>query len=176
MIKGDKMAKKLRKTTIKTREELEQVLGEYAQQVLERDRLTVAMEREIAEIRQRYEQPIAACVDVGDGLFDDILAWASLHPDAFGDRKSLDLLHGRIGFRIGPPAVRQISGVKTEHSVELLMGTDWVRVKYELDKERILADMAAGHDDVPLREAGLQIVRTETFYADIKREDGKEVK
>lgn len=173
------MAKKTTKTTIRTREELESVMGEYAAQVLERDRLTVKMEQEIAAVRVRYENEIGMCVVIGDGLFDDIQAWATLHPDEFGARKSLDLLHGRIGFRTGTPAVRQVSGVKAEHSVELLCdsGRGWTRVKTEIDKERILADIAAGaasEDD--LRPFGLRIERSETFYTDIKREDGKEVK
>ena len=99
------MAKKTNKTTIRTREDLESVLGEYAAQVLERDRLTVAMETEIAAVRTRYEAGIAACCQCGDGLFEDIQSWAVLNPDAFGDARSLECLHGRIGFRACPPAV-----------------------------------------------------------------------
>ena len=169
-------SKKSKTTTIKSREELESVMGEYAVQVLERDRLLVQLEQNIAEIRAAYEQPLAACVEVGNGLFEDMQAWATLNPDAFKARKSLELLHGTLGFRSGTPAVRQVSGVKAEHSIELLMGSDWVRVKHELNKEQILADVANGRDEQDLRAFGLRVERAETFYTDIKREDGKEVK
>jgi phage host-nuclease inhibitor protein Gam len=168
------MAKKTKTaTTIKNREELEQVMGEYAAQVLERDRLTVCMEQEIAEIRSRYEQPLSACVQVGDGLFEDLCAWAALNPDAFAERRSLELLHGRIGFRAGLPAVRQLAGVKADHSVDLLLAAcpDWVRTKWEIDKEQILADISKGDaSEEALRPFGLRIERAETFFAEARRE------
>jgi phage host-nuclease inhibitor protein Gam len=173
------MAKKQKMTTIRSREELEQVLGEYAAQVLERDRLTVAMETEIAAVRQRYEAAVAACVAVGDGLFEDIQSWAMLNPDAFGDRRSLDMLHGTVGFRACPPSVRQVPGVKAEYTLELLADQrgEWTRVKTEVDKLRILADIANGSaTEADLRPFGLQVERKEIFFTEIKREDGKEVK
>ena len=173
------MAKKTNKTTIRTREELECVMGEYTAQVLERDRLTVAMETEIAAVRTRYEAPIAACVQCGDGLFEDMQSWATLNPDAFGERRSLDLLHGAVGFRACPPAVRQVPGVKAEYTLELLIRqhASWTRVKAEVDKQRILADLANGDaEEGHLKPFGLQVERKELFYAEIKREDGKEVR
>lgn len=172
------MAKKTKTTTIKTRDELESVMGEYAAQILERDRLTVAMEQEIAAIRSRYEEPVSACVQCGDGLFDDIASWAALHPGDFAARRSIELLHGRIGFRCNPPAVRQVSGVKQEHTVELLLAVcpSWIRVKQEIDKDRILSDLAAGNRaEADLAPVGLRIDRAETFFCEVKREDGKEV-
>jgi phage host-nuclease inhibitor protein Gam len=168
------MAKKNKATTIKSREELESVFGEYSAKVLERDRLTVEMEMKIAEIRSGYEAPIAACVEVGDGLFDDMQAWAALHPEEFAARRSIDLLHGRLGFRTGNPAVRQAPGVKAEHSLELLKASapQWTRTKSEIDKEQILCDLASGADvETALRPFGLRIDKAETFYCDIKREE-----
>jgi phage host-nuclease inhibitor protein Gam len=172
------MAKKTKTTTIKSRDQLESVMGEYAAQILERDRLTVSMEQEIASVRSRYEEPISACVQCGDGLFEDIASWAALHPEDFSARKSIDLLHGRVGYRCNPPAVRQVPGVKAEHSVELLLAVapSWVRVKQEIDKDRILSDLSAGaRPEADLAPFGLRIDRAETFYAEVKREDGKEV-
>lgn len=173
------MAKKTKTTTIRTREELESVMGEYAEQVLERDRLTLEMERQILTIRSQFEERIAACVEVGDGLFEDIQAWAVLNPDAFGAKKSLDLLHGTIGFRTGTPSVRQVPGVKADHSLNLISGAgrdDLIRVRHEINKDRILELFAAGGiDAAELRALGLAVEQTERFYTDVKREDGKEV-
>ncbi|HPS07310.1 MAG TPA: host-nuclease inhibitor Gam family protein [Kiritimatiellia bacterium] len=170
------MAKKTHTTTIKSREELEAVMGEYAAQVLERDRLTVEMEQRIAAIRAEYELPIAACVKYGDGLFEDMNAWAVLHPGEFGVKKSIDLLHGRIGFRTCSPAVKQVPGVKVDHSVELLLAgaANLVRTKFEIDKETILVGVNSGEiTEENLKPFGLRIERSETFYTDVKREDGK---
>jgi len=187
-----KMTIKRTATTIADRGELEQVMGEYAAQVLERDRLTVEMEQRIQEIRAGYEPRIAACVELGDGLFEDLEAWAALHPAEFGARKSIDLLHGTIGFRTSPPSVKQIKGVKCEHTLAALRtrGFMWlIRTKEELDKDAVLrayarpgTDTSPGMSDIPhplsdvdLKMVGLYVDKGETFYTEIKREDGKEV-
>ncbi len=82
-----KKAKTVTATTIKTRDDLENVFGEYAREVIELDRLTVQMELEIAAVRKKYEEPMTACKEVGDALFSDLNAYAALHPEAFGDRR-----------------------------------------------------------------------------------------
>jgi phage host-nuclease inhibitor protein Gam len=190
MAKAKKSIKRVA-TTIADRGELEQVLGEYAAQVLERDRLTVEMEQRIQEVRAGYEPQIAACCETGDGLFEDLHAWAALHPAEFGARKSLDLLHGTIGFRTCPPAVKQIKGVKVDHTLEALKarGFLWLlRTKEEVDKDAVLrsyvrpgTDTAPGATDIQhpltdtdLKLVGLYVEKGETFYTDIKREDEKQ--
>lgn len=175
------MAKIKRKmTTITDRAELEQVMGEYAAQVLERDRLTVAMEQQIQQIRAQYEPLIAACVDVGDGLFDDLHAWAALHPAEFGARKSIELLHGTIGLRNCPPSVKQIRGVKCEHTLVAIKASGWnylIRSKESLNKDEILARRTLDDDDpdkltdAQLKTIGVFVERGETFFADVKREN-----
>lgn len=171
------MAKKMKRvaTTIKNREDLENVMGEYAAQVLEKDRLTVQMEQEIAAVRARFEAPMAACVETGDGLFADLQAYATLHPEEFAARKSIELLHGVIGLRTSPPSVKQMNGVKAEHSLELLFAERmaWIRTKSEVDKERILADIASGNaKKEDLAKFGLRIDQPEIFYAEVRREEG----
>lgn len=177
------MAKKIKReaTTIKDRSELESVMGEYAAQVLERDRLTVEMEQKIQEIRAGYEPRIAACVECGDGLFEDLHAWAALHPAEFGARKSIELLHGTIGLRTCPPSVKQIKGVKVEHTLAAVKAHGWlflVRTKEEISKDEILARRALPEGDpnrltdADLKTVGLYVDKGETFYADVKREDG----
>jgi phage host-nuclease inhibitor protein Gam len=79
-----------------------------------------------------------------------------------------------IGFRTGTKSVKQIPGVKVDHSVELLKDgrPDWTRTKTEIDKERILADLAAGvEDENALHPFGLRIDQAETFWVEIRREN-----
>lgn len=176
------MAKKIKRaaTTIKDRSELEQVMGEYAAQILERDRLTVEMEQKLQAIRAEYEPLIAACVECGDGLFEDLHAWAALHPAEFGARKSIDLLHGTIGLRTCPPSVKQVKGVTVAHTVAAVKALGWlclIRTKEELNKDEVLARRALAEDDpkrltdADLKTVGIYIEKGETFYAEARREN-----
>ena len=167
--------KKETATTIADRDELEQVMGEYASEEIERQRLVLAMEAELNEVRQRYEEAIADRSATCAGLFEDIQAWAVLNPDAFRDRKSLALLHGTIGFRTSPPAVKQVPGVKAEHTVSRLVAqgfTDYYRTKTEIDKDAILADFSARKtDNAMLAAYGLRVEQKENFYAEVRHEE-----
>ena len=161
-------------TTIDGRDELEQVMGEYAAAYIERERMLLDMEAEINAVRQRYEAAIASHTETCDGLFEDIQAWAVLNPGAFKDKKSLALLHGTVGFRTSPPAVKQVKGVKSEHTLSRLhacgeMG--YVRVKQEVDKDAILAAFAEHRtDNDKLSVFGLVVEQVEKFYADVNHE------
>ena len=53
-------------------------------------------------------------------------------------KKSIDLLHGTLGFRTSPPSVKQIKGVTCAHTLDALRtrGFMWlIRTKEEIDKE-----------------------------------------
>lgn len=180
-----KKAKTVTATTIETRDDLENVFGEYAREVIELDRLTVQMELEIAAVRKKYEEPMAACKEVGDALFSDLNAYAALHPEAFGDRRSLDLLHGTLGFRTCPPRVLQVPGVKVDHTLAAIaaqgLAGELIRIKRELDKDAVLARVAQARDRGPeaaartaaeLAAVGLRVEQGELFYAEPKRENG----
>lgn len=171
-------------TTIKTREDLEGVFGEYAEQVIEIDRLTVEMEKRIAEIRELYEAPLAAAKETGEALVADLQAWAVLHPEAFAERKSIELLHGAIGFRTCPPKVLQVPGVKVQHTLAAARATAGmsalIRHREDLDKDAVLARVAEarrkGADALAAEEAalaavGLRVTQDEVFYAEPKREN-----
>ena len=128
--------KKTPRTTIKTRDDLEGVFGEYATLVIELDRLTAQMELEIAAVRKKYEDRLAARKEPAEALFADLQAYATLNPDVFGDKRSIELLHGTLGFRTCPPRVLQVPGVKVEHTlaaIDARMGGQWMRFLRDLD-------------------------------------------
>ena len=168
------MKKKQTTTTIKTRDELESVMGEYAAAYIECEKLKLEMEKELNAVRQRFEYAIAQHSEVCDGLFEDIQAWAVLNPGEFTGKKSIDTLHGTIGFRTSPPAVKQVPGVKVEHTIGKLLADRmicWIRTKDELDKDAILADYSAkATGDGQLMDYGLKVEQKETFYAEVRHE------
>lgn len=171
------MSKKTVKTTIETREDLESVFGEYAALFLEKKRLDNELDRELLAVRARYEKPSADLVTQADGLFEDLQAWAALHPEAFAARKSIDLLHGTLGFRTSPPSVRQMRGVKAGHTLAAIAAKGWswlIRTKVEIDKDAVLASRASKPEENPqalsseeLSTVGLLVDQDETFYCEV---------
>lgn len=171
------MAKRKPTTTIADRAELEQVFGEYAETVLEEAKVSVDLERALQAVRVKFEPRLAACKETREGLFEDIQSFAVLHPELFETKKSIDLVHGTIGFRTGTPAVKTLPKVKADYALQLAINRlpDCIRTVQELDKETILGRFAEGKlTQEQLATCGLQIERKEAFYADVKHEEGGE--
>jgi phage host-nuclease inhibitor protein Gam len=100
-------------------------------------------------------------------------AWAGANPAAFGRRRSVDFGHGVAGFRHGPPRLATLAKGKWERVLQSLRGLRWgapyIRVKEEINKEQIIADVGAGKlAEADLRRAGAQVVREETFFVEPK--------
>jgi len=164
--------KKNAATTIKTREELEAVLGEYARAVIAHGQLTLEMDEKINRVRQDYEGRLADLnVDI-ETMFADLEAWAALNPAAFADKRSLDLVHGTLGFRTGNPTLKTVKGVKWEHVLDMLKCNRmaaYVRHSEEPNKDALLADREAIGAE-RLAALGMRVEQTERFYVDPKLE------
>jgi len=160
-------------TTIKTREELEGVMGEFARTSITRGQLALAMEERLALVRQDYESRLADFDAELDALFADLEAWAALNPGEFATRRSIELVHGAIGFRTGNPALKTIKGVKWEHVLDMLKGSGladrYVRTVEEPNKDALLADREQIGAE-RLATLGLRVEQTERFFADARKE------
>lgn len=168
------MAKKIKTTvtTIQTRDELERVMGECARTAILRGQLELAMEEQINLVRKDYEARLADFDAEIETLAADLEAWAALNPDAFRERKSLDLTHGTIGFRTGQPTLGCIAGVKWEHVLDMLKCNrmaQYVRTIEEPNKEALLADREKIGAD-RLRALGMKVGQKERFFVEPKTE------
>ncbi len=170
--------KKTLRTTIDSREALESVMGEYAKATIDAAALQAEMESRIAEIRTAYEVRFADLGEMAEGLLADIEAWAAGHPEAFADRKSLELLHGTIGFRTSTPRVALPRGTDENGLATQLADAGlsiYTRTLRELDRQRILADCANPDDGEEARRVlaayGIRVAQSERFFAEVRRED-----
>lgn len=164
-------------TTIENREELESAMGEYARYQTELLTLEAEMNQRIHDIKAEYEERVAGLSEAADGLVEDMNNWACLNATEFGNKKSIELLHGVIGFRTGTPCVRVRRGMQEEQLVKQLQATahgDLLRTKIELDKQAVLA--AVSHPERGAKTAkelaglGIQVSQTERFFAEAKIE------
>lgn len=126
------------------------------------------MQAEIDAAKARARQRAAGAAARRADLANGVAVWAKLHKDElFGTRKSLDLGHGKIGFRAST-AIVQERGVTVEMSLARLheLGMqDGIRLKEELNKEEMLA-----WPDNRLALVGVKRQQRDTFFIEIPQE------
>lgn len=149
-----------------SREEAESLVGEIAALKNFQAQTVAAMDQRLQEVRQEYESQLAS---VNDDLTVPLLrieAWAEANPQLFERSKSIAMLHGTIGWRIGNPAVKPAKGNTWAKVLEKLkaLGLDaFIHHREDVNKEAILN--AREHLlDGDKRNMGIQIVQDESFF------------
>ena len=170
---------KLKITAPKTREEMEQLVGDICALKIRERELKAQMDAEIKRVRDGYEKQLG-------GLSEDIaakmpraLAWAEANEEDFGKLRSVEMLHGTIGWRTNTPSLKTRSGWTWDRVLERLLNNGLVtyyRTKQEVNKQAILADRdELGADG--LRELGVRVVQEDEFFVEPKLTvaEGREV-
>ncbi len=164
---------KFKTPAVKTRAQMESLVREIGGLKLDEKLLLADMDRELRAARRRYEArllPLARLLEEKTGV---ARAWADANPEAFGRRRSLDFGHGVAGFRTSPPRLATLARRKWDRVLQSLhdlrWGAPYIRVKEEINKEQIIADVGAGKlAEADLRQAGAQVVRDESFFVEPK--------
>jgi phage host-nuclease inhibitor protein Gam len=167
-----KRVKKVPPAPPATREEMEALVGEIAALTITRDEHTNEMDSRILDIRQEYEAVLAENRLVLDEKMERARLWAEMNPEAFGAKKSIDMVHAVVGFRTGMPRLKTLRGVTWNLVLEMLSKrrlTDYIRTKSEVDKDRLIADREALADKLPA--IGVEVVQDQAFFVEPKRED-----
>lgn len=154
-----------------TREEMEQLVGGIAALKTGERSLTAAMDAEIKTIRDSYLADINEANEKVAALMPRALAWAEAHPDEFGKLRSIDMLHGVIGWRTNTPSLKTLAGWTWDRVLEKLESlknlAQYVRTKKEVNKQAIIADRD-GIGPEMLGVIGLRVVQEEEFYVEPK--------
>ena len=163
------MSKKSKPLTINTRAELEGAMNDFAGKDAELRGVKAELDVALANVREQYAARVALAEEAVEPYAEAIEEWARLNPGEFADKKSIELVAGKIGFRNTPPSVKTLRGVREESAVERVLASQWAacwtRSVVELARDVILADVAAGNttgDD--LKGLGLRIHQAENFY------------
>lgn len=136
--------------------------------------ITAQMDAEITRVRERYAAALDAEKAAREAAEEQIASWAELHKADFGERRSMALTHGTIGWRLGNPAVKLRARVRAEQAIEMVKARlpEYVRTVEELDKAALLAAYAGkALTDADLEACGLRIAQTERFYVEPKTEE-----
>jgi phage host-nuclease inhibitor protein Gam len=167
------MSKERLKHTViapRTREEMEALVGEITTLKIQERTLKARLDAELTAVRESYEGHIS---DITEALAPKLArahAWAEAHPEAFTG-KSVEMLHGTIGWRLNTPSLKTLAGWTWDRVLEKLSAiaalAGYVRTKREVNKQALLADRdQIGADE--LRKIGVRVVQEEEFFVEPK--------
>lgn len=160
---------KFKVTAPKTREEIETLVGDIAALKITERTLKAEMDAHLKQVKDGYLDRLTALNDSIAHKMPGALAWAEAHPEDFGKLKSIEMLHGVIGWRTNTPSLKTLSGWTWDRVLDVVKKlpglAGYVRVKEEMNKQALLADRdALGADG--LRAIGLKVVQEDEFYVE----------
>ncbi|MCH5237011.1 MAG: host-nuclease inhibitor Gam family protein [Muribaculaceae bacterium] len=170
-----------------SKEAAEEAFAIYAKASAEYSKITADIELKCAQIREKFQDKLSNLQEEKDKSFDTLQAFALENQDElFNKKKSLEMVHGTIGFRTGTPKLKTLKGFTWASALQLVKEflPNFIRKTEEIAKDRLLTeretDIIKPGDPlgpaVPLREVmvkcGITIVQEESFFVEPKKEDG----
>lgn len=137
---------------------------------IERNRLNISREAELKRIDDQFGPEIARLKLEIDAKSELLQGWAEANPGEFGKRKSIEMLHGVLGWRTGTPKLIKRAKATWDAMVEKVketLGHAYIRSKEEVDRQTIIRAHEDGVlDPAQLRAAGLMVGQEETFFVE----------
>lgn len=171
------MAKTREKKTVYsgiTSEQMEQAFAEYAKADARMQKINATMDVEMTRIREKWQEELAKLQEQKDSSFDVMQAYAMENRDElFAKKKSMETVHGTLGFRTGTPKLKTLKGFTwgavTNLLTEFLPG--YVRTVVEPAKDKLLADRDDEQTAALFPKVVITVVQDETFYVEPKKEE-----
>lgn len=158
---------KVKLPVITDRNMAEQVMNEIALAETNKRKIAAKLDAEILKLKEQVAPLIEGCNNSITSRADMLKAWAEAHPEEFSrGKKSITFLSGVLGFRTGTPKLALLSRAwnweKVLEAVKRLTEFSiFVRVKEEVDKEKILTQYPVGTE---LTAIGVKVVQDESFF------------
>lgn len=170
------MAKREKKTIISgvTRETADEALATYAMADAQAAKIAADIELQCVKIREKYADKIAELEGQKAAAFDTLQAYASENKaDLFTKKKSLDMVHGTIGFRTGTPKLKTLKGFTWASALTLVKEflPGYIRQAEEIAKDKLLADRDYKNMPEQMAKCGIQVAQDETFFVEPKKEE-----
>ena len=157
-----------------TREQAEEAFAAYAHADARQQQLTAKMDVEITRIREKFQDALNDLQEVKDKAFDTMQAFGVENQAAlFSKKKSLEMVHGLIGFRTGTPKLKTLKGFTWGAVTNLLKEflPTYVRTSEEPSKDKLIAERDQPEVAEYLGKCGIYVDQDETFYVEPKKED-----
>ena len=156
-----------------TREQMEAAFGEYAVADAKMDKINATIDVQVTALREKWADEISRLNDVKEKAFDVMQAYALENRDElFAKKKSMESVHGTIGFRTGTPKLKLIKGFTWGAVTKLLKEffPSYVRTTEEVAKDKLLTDRDDEGATDMFAKVGICVTQDETFYVEPKKE------
>lgn len=150
---------------IKSTEEADIVLARIAAHRRQLELIDLSAAEEIDRIRTRAAAEAEPIKQEISGLEQSLVRYADYAKDElFRGRKSIQLTFGTIGYRMSTrlKTLPKWTFERVLHALKLAGKTDYIRIREEVDKERL-----RGADPDMLKQYGLRLVSEDTFYYEL---------
>jgi hypothetical protein len=172
---------------ISSRDEAERVMGEICKVNNEQEQIELGLKAKILLLKEGVSAQISGCKQAVKAKTGMLYRWAMMNMREFGDARSIETVFGKFGFHMGNWEVKldkhqTDDGViqmmfdeekepesKTEDGRTVRLIPKYVRVVYQLDRERLIRD----REEIPaeaLKRWGVEISRDDSFYVEPKQE------
>lgn len=169
------MAKRVKKTVLTniSESQMNEALTAYAKADAQIVKINADLDVKFTKLRDEKADALAKLEIEKSEAFDLVQAFALENKETqFSKKKSLELSHGVIGFRIGTPKLKNKKGFTwaavTNLLKEFLPG--YVRTVDEPAKDKLLADRNDEAVAPLLEKVGVEVVQDEAFYIELKKE------
>ncbi len=154
---------------------LDDLMGAMREKRAERDKRVARRDAEVAEVAARHSPKIDDLNAQISTMEATAMAFLEQRRAEFGEPggkapRFRDLLHGRVGARQVPPKVVTVRDLTFDDVVEYLAASKraslkkFLKVTTSLDRAKVISEM----DEATLEDVGLQIVREDRLYVDLK--------
>lgn len=165
------------KKTIHTgvsKEQMEAAFANYASADAQIAKINASIDVQIVAIREKHADNIAKHQSVKDESFEILQAYAVENKaELFAKKKSLESIHGLLGFRTGTPKLKTLKGFTWPAVTNLLKEflPDYLRTTEEPAKDRLLADRDKEAIAALFPKVGISVTQDETFFVEPKKEN-----
>jgi phage host-nuclease inhibitor protein Gam len=156
-----------------TLEQAQEASEQYAVTCNRLSKIEAKMNEEINKVKSRYQDDITDLSETLEEPKTVLEAFANEQKEAWGKKKSFELLHCIIGFRTSTPKVVKDKKFTWDAVTELVgkMFPNLVRTKKELDKESIIGLRDSKDFERVKEKCYIDVVQDETFFAVPKEEE-----
>jgi len=155
-------------------EQFEEALAIYAAADAREQSITAKMDQQITRIREKYADDLNSIREDKDRTFEVVHIYCTENAESlFVKKKSMETVHGLVGFRTGTPKLKPAKGFTWASVLTLLKKVlpDYVRTKEEPNKEALLADREKPEVKLLMPEVGVEVDQDEAFFIDLKKEE-----
>lgn len=156
-----------------SREAAEEAMAQFSDAAISLQHIEAKMNAQINAVRDKHQELITQLQEKKDDQVAVLEVFAAETCDTWGKRKSMELLHGVIGYRTGTPKIKFDKGFNSKSVTAILEEKypEYVRSVTEMNKEMLIQDRDADNFAEICKKAHVQVVQDETFYVESKSEE-----